>query len=224
MNPDESVIDEREKLNKVGCEFIDSKLFDYAIECFDKILEKDPNDFVALYNKGFALDGKGNFKEANQYYTLTLENTDYKDTDALLNKGITHGQLNELDQAMECFDKLIELEPDNIIAWHNKGVAYQEMKEAKKAKKCFRKEKRLEKLKNIEKSEEAKPKRIKTMFGEIEDKKENREAAYLETCLTDDAKIRNAERALHSRLDTTQREKAWKWSAYYQSLVNGEDV
>ena len=223
MTADENVSSERETLNEVGCEFIDKKLFDCAIECFDKILEKDPNDYVALFNKGLSLEKKGNLKEANRFYTLTLENSDYKDADALLRKGINHGKFNELDQAMECFDKLIELEPDNILAWHNKGIVYQEMKEEKEAKKCFRKEKRLKKLQDKQKSE-AEPKRIKTMFGEIEDKKENREAAYHETCHTDDAKIRNAERALHARLDTTQREKAWKWSAYYQGLVNGEDV
>ena len=223
MNADENVTDECVKLNEVGCEFIDKKLFDYAIECFDKILEKDPNDFVALYNKGLALDKKGNLKDANRYYTLTLENTDYKDADALLKKGIVHGELNEPKQAMECFDKLIEIEPNHAIAWHNKGVVFQEMKEDKKAQKCFRKAKRLEKLQDKKKSE-VESKRIKTMFGEIEDKKENREAAYHETCHTDDAKIRNAERALHARLDTSQREKAWKWSAYYQGLVNGEDV
>ena len=40
----------------------------------------------------------------------------------------------------------------------------------------------------------------------------------------EDAKIRDAERALHARLDTSQREQAWKWSAYYQGLVDGEDV
>ena len=52
MSADENVSNEHETLNEVGCEFIEKKLFDCAIECFDKILEKDPNDYVALFNKG----------------------------------------------------------------------------------------------------------------------------------------------------------------------------
>ena len=35
------------------------------------------------------------------------------------------------------------------------------------------------------------------------------------------AKIKHALERLHSRLDETEKEKAYKWTTYYQSLVDG---
>ena len=222
------------KLNETGLKLLNSKQYRKAITYFNKILKIFPNDYVALYNKGLALEQLGNIRKANHYYTLSLENTNYEDKDALLSKGLTHGMLNELDDAIECFDKLIKLDPNNYLAWHNRGVAYQEMhvngdieiahKSQIESEKCFRKAKRLKRLQDKKSASKKKAKKIKTLFGKIENTSENKESAYSEVSHTEDVKIRNAQRALHARLGTEEREKAWKWVAYYQNLVNVDDV
>ncbi|PGA76452.1 tetratricopeptide repeat protein [Bacillus pseudomycoides] len=42
--------------------------FDLAIECYDKALEIDPNDYKSLLNRGVALDQLGDFEEAIKHY------------------------------------------------------------------------------------------------------------------------------------------------------------
>ena len=220
MSSDLNIKDEIKKLNDVGITFINSKLFEYAIPCFDKILEKNPNNHVALYNKGIALDELGELEAANRYYTLALENTDYKDIDAWEQKGVTHGKLGELDEAIECFNEIIKIEPNNYAAWYNKGYTYELLHDEKISKKCCRKADKLKKL--HDKSE--KKTKVKTLFGYIEKNEENLKAAFHEVSLTEDRRIKDAQRKLHSRLNHTQRKDAYEWSSYYQNLIDGEDV
>ena len=58
------------KLNETGLKLLNSKQYRKAITYFNKILKIFPNDYVALYNKGLALEQLGNIRKANQYYTL----------------------------------------------------------------------------------------------------------------------------------------------------------
>lgn len=48
--------------------------FDLAIECYDKALEIDPNDYKSLLNKGVALDELGDFEEAIEHYDQIISN------------------------------------------------------------------------------------------------------------------------------------------------------
>ena len=66
-------------------------------------------------------------------------------------------------------------------------------------------------------------KKIKTPFGEIKDTTEAKENIFGEQCRTDDQKEKNAQRALHARLSPEEREKAYKWTAYYRALIDEDD-
>ena len=66
-------------------------------------------------------------------------------------------------------------------------------------------------------------KKIKTPFGEIKDTTEAKENIFGEQCRTDDQKEKNAQRALHARLSQDDREKAYKWVAYYKALLDEDD-
>jgi hypothetical protein len=66
--------------------------------------------------------------------------------------------------------------------------------------------------------------KVKTLFGYIEKNEENLKAAFHEVSLTEDRRIKDAQRKLHSRLNHTQRKDAYEWSSYYQNLIDGEDV
>ena len=66
-------------------------------------------------------------------------------------------------------------------------------------------------------------KKIKTPFGEIKDTTEDKENIFGEQCRTDDQKEKDAQRALHARLSQDDREKAYKWVAYYKALLDEDD-
>ena len=66
-------------------------------------------------------------------------------------------------------------------------------------------------------------KKINTPFGEITNTTDSKKDIFAEQCRTDDQKEKNAQRALHARLSEDDREKAYKWMAFYNALVNTEE-
>ena len=66
-------------------------------------------------------------------------------------------------------------------------------------------------------------KKINTPFGEITNTTDLKKDIFAEQCRTDDQKEKNAQRALHPRLSEDDREKAYKWTAFYNALVNAEE-
>jgi len=68
-----------------------------------------------------------------------------------------------------------------------------------------------------------KKKKINTPFGEITNTTDSKKDIFAEQCRTDDQKEKNAQRALHARLSEDDREKAYKWTAFYNALVNTEE-
>ncbi len=55
------------------------------------------------------------------------------------NKGVVIGKLGKNEEALECFDKAIEIEPNYTKAWRNKGVALDNLGRHEEAIKCFEK-------------------------------------------------------------------------------------
>ena len=68
-----------------------------------------------------------------------------------------------------------------------------------------------------------KKKKINTPFGEITNTTDSKKDIFAEQCRTDDQKEKNAQRALHARLSPEEREKAYKWTAYYRALIDEDD-
>ena len=54
-----------------------------------------------------------------------------------LHKGITLVILHKPEEAIKCFDKVIELDPDDANVWYLKSVALQELEKHEEANKCF---------------------------------------------------------------------------------------
>ncbi len=53
------------------------------------------------------------------------------------NKGISYGNLSKLEQAIKCYDKAIEIDPNNSGAWDNKGNALRLTGRNKEALECY---------------------------------------------------------------------------------------
>ena len=52
-------------------------------------------------------------------------------------KGLSLVNMDEYEKAVECFDKVIEMDDDFADAWHNKGLSFGNMEKYEKAVECF---------------------------------------------------------------------------------------
>jgi len=57
----------------------------------------------------------------------------------MLDEGITLGRSGKYDEAIECFDKAIQINPKYAEAWYNKGTALDFLGKHNKAIECFKK-------------------------------------------------------------------------------------
>ena len=58
--------------------------------------------------------------------------------DALVALGRVHEKKNEIDQAIECYEKAMKLPVTNINAYHFLGIIYEKKKDYKKAIQLFK--------------------------------------------------------------------------------------
>ncbi len=102
-----------------GKGFYDSKKFDKALASFDEALKLEPRNAKAWFNKALALkdwaialDDKEKVKSSIEAMDKSLE-IDPKNGEAWYNKGMALGLLEEFDNAVECFDAALKLDPGN---------------------------------------------------------------------------------------------------------------
>jgi tetratricopeptide (TPR) repeat protein len=102
--------------------------YEAAVELFDLALEMNPKDAVTWNDKGaYLTDFLKKLEEAIKCYDRAIEiNPAY--ADAWGNKGITLGQLGKYDQALTCFNKASELDPQNPKHQNGIEVTYKLMK------------------------------------------------------------------------------------------------
>jgi tetratricopeptide (TPR) repeat protein len=96
------------------------KCFDKAKECYEKNLEKDSKDIIALYGKGHVLTQLEKYEEAIKCFDKAI-GINPNLADAWLAKGLVLTQLENYEGAIEQFSKTIELNPKSINAWNQKG-------------------------------------------------------------------------------------------------------
>lgn len=129
--------------------------YEYAVPCYDKAIEIDPMYASAWYEKGKALDRLGRYGEAIFCYDQVIDcyengfvknitfttifgevierSTRYMEADALNSKGIDLRRLGDHKEAINCYDRSIDIterfieeesRPERLAAsWNNKGNA-----------------------------------------------------------------------------------------------------
>jgi tetratricopeptide (TPR) repeat protein len=113
---------ELRNLALMGNQFFYLGKYNYAIECYDKILEIDVNDLEVILNKALTMNKLGRYSEAIDWYDKALK-TEPKHINALNNKGQVLYKLEEYDEAIECFDKVLQVAPNNVNALNNRGTS-----------------------------------------------------------------------------------------------------
>jgi len=115
-----------------GAELSHSGNYEEAIKCFDKALELDPNLANSWYNRGNPFMGLKNYEEAIKCYKMALElsptylNAWFNLGDAWTKLGeetlgtlhysnaeISLMETQRFREAIKCFDKVLELDPND---------------------------------------------------------------------------------------------------------------
>ena len=93
-----------------------------AENLFSQVLEIEPDNAAAWYNKGRALACLDRFDEAVSCYDEALKR-DPEDSDAWLNKGIALQNIGKHTEALSCFRIVLKATPEDGEAWYCKGVS-----------------------------------------------------------------------------------------------------
>ena len=111
---------ESQTLVNHGNDFVKSGKYDEALKAFDKAIELNPQNPIALDGKGTALYNLNKSNEELKAFDKAIE-LNPQDTIALNGKGIALRDLGKSDEALKAFDKAIELNPQDTIALNGKG-------------------------------------------------------------------------------------------------------
>lgn len=108
-----------------------------AIEVYQKIAVDKPNDDSVFYNIATAYQAMGNFTEAIKYYEQAqaikadpsyealISSTRLELANQILGQGIQEQTDGDNKKAIESYQKVLEMVPDNASAWYNLGTAFQ---------------------------------------------------------------------------------------------------
>jgi len=109
-----------------------------ALECYNRVLEADPNNFGACIGKSNTLYTLKKYKESLAWYNRVLE-VDPNDIQVWNRKGTILCFLKKYEESRQCYDKVKELNPneDNTMIWHERGNAFYELKRYNEAIKCY---------------------------------------------------------------------------------------
>ena len=108
--------DPRQKKNveklKEFKKLVKDKKYEQAIKSGTEYLDKVPNNHDVLFTMGGIYYMKNKYKTALSYFDKALEIGSY-DVDVLLLKAYSHQKLSEKKKAIECCEKIKEVDPKN---------------------------------------------------------------------------------------------------------------
>lgn len=91
---------------------VKDKKYEQAIKSGTEYLHKVPNNHDVLFTMGGIYYMKNKYKTALSYFDNALEIGSY-DVDVLLLKAYSHQKLSEKKKAIECCEKIKEVDPKN---------------------------------------------------------------------------------------------------------------
>lgn len=94
--------------------------FTEALEIYERIIAKTPNNISALFQISAIYTEKGEFEKSNKYLNRILI-SDETNILALLNKGTNYFKMEKYDDALEYYDKVLFLSPKHENAIRLKG-------------------------------------------------------------------------------------------------------
>ena len=94
-----------------------------SLEVVNKILSQELQSKAATdFFKGIQFNNNGELLLAFNYFSNAIRTAPDFST-AYYERGIVNGRLNKFDRAVEDFSRVIELDPDDVFAYNNRGLA-----------------------------------------------------------------------------------------------------
>ena len=97
-----------------------------AKNIYDRILKLNPDDPIALNNRGVTYGQLERFDESLADCNRSLELRP-DDPDTLNNRGIAYGKLGRYNDALTDFNRSLELTPDDPATLYNRGTTYYDL-------------------------------------------------------------------------------------------------
>ncbi len=117
----------------LGDNVLASEDYAEAVQRYDQLINPANPDALALFRRAVALDASGKTDEALDEYGKAIK-TDPKASLAFLGRGVLlAARKRSYDRAIEDFDKVLVLEPDNVDALISRGDAFSQLGEPGRA-------------------------------------------------------------------------------------------
>ena len=110
----------------IGCILGGVKNYIAAVQYFSMSLERHPNNYVALNNRGNAFEAIGQPELAIEDFDRAIK-LNPKYAEAYYNKGIVIGKMHKTEEEIALYDKALLYKPDFPEAYNNKGIALQKL-------------------------------------------------------------------------------------------------
>jgi tetratricopeptide (TPR) repeat protein len=116
-------------VNDTGIKLLELKLFDKAIQYFERAAKLDPELAEPHYNRGNALTVLGRFDDALASYDATLAlQPEY--ASAHNNRGFALEQLTRFEEAIASYDAVLAIQPEHVNARANRERATKKMSQS----------------------------------------------------------------------------------------------
>ncbi len=99
-----------EEINDTGAILVSEGKLEQAKQCFQSVIDLDPDCVLGHYNIGCVLQNQKHYSESISAYRQALK-TDPNYIDALKNLGYVYYKTGQIDLAQECFQKILEIDP-----------------------------------------------------------------------------------------------------------------
>ncbi len=116
----------------LGSAYFYTERYEQAKNVCDRILSLNPNDSLALNNRGIIYGQLGRYDLALDDLNRVLElNSD--DANAFYNRGVVYALLKTYKKALADFNRSLKIKPDDLAALTNRGTTYAHLEEYEKA-------------------------------------------------------------------------------------------
>jgi tetratricopeptide (TPR) repeat protein len=85
-------------------------------QCYDRVLELDPENVEALAHRGLLAARIDRDPDNARHLVSLAVDLDPENLDALHCKGLTLMELGETEEAIECYEKMLAIDPGNEVA------------------------------------------------------------------------------------------------------------
>ncbi|MCK4442928.1 MAG: tetratricopeptide repeat protein, partial [Thermoplasmata archaeon] len=133
-----SIKRENQKLMAKAIDCSTNKDFKDAIELYDKILVRDPDNIQALLGRGTMYRRLEKWPASLESLNRVLE-LDPDNVAAIRNKVDVFESVMSWDEALICYDEMIERSPDNYLDWIRRGDVLFELSRNEEAIESYRK-------------------------------------------------------------------------------------